>query len=128
METISYGTDGLYRKGGLADLFSGAGITLGRNVYTDDSKARNTINEMGAHANRFHENMHLQQIKQMGLAKFYGKFGQEYAKFGFKRTYKKHGTLEWNADEYGYRMTGINLHCYHGKLDSKSNTLQINNI
>ena len=35
METISYGTDGLYRKGGLADLFSGAGITLGRNVYTD---------------------------------------------------------------------------------------------
>lgn len=114
-QSISYGADGIYRKGGLADLFPGAGITLGRTVYTDDSKARNAINEMGVHANRFHENMHLQQIKQMGLAKFYGKIGQEYGKYGFHRSYEESGSLEWDADEYGYRMTGINLHNYHGK-------------
>ena len=64
----------------------------------------------------------------MGLVKFYGKIEQEYMKYGFKGSYEKPGTLEWNADEYGYQMTGVNLHCYHGKLYSKSNTLQINNI
>ena len=51
----------------------------------------------------------------MGLAKFYGKIGQEYGKYGFHGSYDEPGSLEWDADEYGYRMTGINLHPIKGR-------------
>lgn len=97
METISYGTDGLYRKGGPAGYVmnkmnrEGNGITLGRQSFTvENSKSLNSVI-----STRFHENFHLQQIKRMGLAKFYGEIVRQYMKYGFGK-----GPLEDDAYKY----------------------------
>ena len=108
--------DIVYRKGGLAQYFPGAGIALGRYVYTDDELARRKGAESLMQANRYHETEHIQQINRMGWANFYGRTIYEYLRFGFKGAYHNDTTLEWQADEYGYRNTGENLHNWHGKI------------
>ena len=96
-QPISYGTNGLYRKGGLAGYVmnkmnrEGNGITLGRQSFTvENSKSLNSVI-----STRFHENFHLQQIKRMGLAKFYGEIVRQYLKYGFGK-----GPLEDDAYKY----------------------------
>ena len=107
--------DIVYRKGGLAQYFPGAGIALGRYVYTDDELARRKGGERLMQANRYHETEHMQQINRMGWANFYGRTIYEYLRYGFKGAYHNKTTLEWQADEYGYINTGENLHNWHGK-------------
>lgn len=54
---------------------------------------------------RYHENMHVQQQNILGWANFYGRIIIEYLRYGFYNSYRQQGTLEYNADEYGYNNT-----------------------
>ena len=107
---VSYGADGVYRKGGIAQYFPGGGLTLGRYAYMQDRQNRD-VNIDYMHAVRYHENMHLQQQKEKGgYIRFYRKTAYQYIKYGLDGVYKKHDTFEWDADTYGTEKTGINLH------------------
>ena len=66
-EPVSYGDEGLYRKGGIAGMLGiGYGLTLGKHVYTYEKELEpDKIKNL-----RFHENYHIQQINDMGLVKF----------------------------------------------------------
>ncbi|MCR5535658.1 MAG: hypothetical protein K6F47_10905 [Bacteroidaceae bacterium] len=116
---VSYGADGVYRKGGLAQYFPGGGLALGRYAYMQDNKTR----EIGVgymHAVRYHENMHFQQQKEKGgFIRFYRKTGYQYLRYGFPGVYHEKTSLEYSADEYGYKKTGVNLHLYHKKPKHK---------
>jgi len=108
---VSYGDDGIYRKGGIASYVEGGGLTLGRYAYMQDRQNRDKYGEGYMHAIRYHENMHLQQQKEKGgYIRFYRKTAYQYIKYGLYGVYKRHDTLEWEADTYGTRRTGINLH------------------
>lgn len=103
----SYGEEGVYRKGGIACLVSdkikiGRGITLGRHVYTYEKKYNSDNNRFL----RYHENLHLKQIKEMGVAGFYGRTILEYIKYGIHGVYKEPSSLEYKADKYAEHMTG----------------------
>ena len=97
----SYGTEGLYRGGGISDLLRlGAGLTLGKNMYVHST--------IGGEGTRYHENYHVQQQNEMGWAKFYGKTLYEYGKYGFGTqhdVYSTKGTLEYQANQYEYKKT-----------------------
>ena len=72
------------------------------------------------HAVRYHENMHLQQQKEKGgFIRFYRKTAYQYLRHGFPGVYFEKTSLEWSADEYGYKKTGVNLHLYHKKAKHK---------
>ena len=103
-EPVSYGAKGVYRKGGIAGMLGiGYGLTLGKHVYTYEKKLEpDKITTL-----RFHENYHVQQINDMGLAKFYGTLFIEYMKYGFYGSYERKGSLEYNATEHAYKKTGI---------------------
>ena len=103
-EPVSYGAEGIYRKGGIAGMLGiGYGVTLGTHVYTYEKKlAPDYITTL-----RFHENYHVQQINDMGLAKFYGTLFKEYMKYGFYESYNRKGSLEYNATDHAYKKTGI---------------------
>ena len=86
-EPISYGVEGVYRKGGIAGFVmntlnrGGDGVTLGRHVFTvEKGESKESILDT-----RYHENIHLQQIKEYGFVRFYGELFRQYAKFGFGR-------------------------------------------
>ena len=101
-EPISYGEDVVYRKGGIAGMMDiGYGLTLGRHIYTleKDLDSDHIMNL------RFHENYHVGDINAMGVAKFYGSILMDYRKYGFKGSYTKPGTLEYNARVHAYMKT-----------------------
>ena len=103
---VSYGADGVYRKGGFTSLFKGTGIALGRYAYMQDRQNReNPWHGVGyMHAVRYHENMHFQQQKEKGgFIRFYRKTGYQYLRYGFPGVYHEKTSLEWSADEYGYK-------------------------
>lgn len=85
---VSYGADGVYRNGGLAQYFPGGGLTLGRNLFTVE-KGEDYESIMDT---RYHENIHLQQINHLGVARFYGTLFLQYMKYGFGK-----GPLERDA-------------------------------
>lgn len=82
---VSYGDDGIYRKGGVAGFVmnslngGGCGVTLGRYVFTVE-KGESMESVMDT---RYHENIHLQQIHRLGLTRFYGEIFRQYVKYGF---------------------------------------------
>ncbi len=94
--------DGVYRKGGVAGWvmnkleMKGAGITLGRQIFTieDENDQISILNT------RYHENYHLLQIKALGLAHFYGRTISEYIKYGLPKVYIIPGTLEFGARQH----------------------------
>lgn len=93
----SYGAEGLYRGGGIADIIEwGLGLTMGKNMYVNDKKGGDPI--------RYHENRHVQQQNQMGWSRFYGRTIYEYIKYGFNASYSTEGTLENDADQYEIKM------------------------
>lgn len=101
-EPISYGEDVVYRKGGIAGMMDiGYGLTLGRHIYTleKDLDSDHIMNL------RFHENYHVGDINAMGVAKFYGSILMDYIRYGFKGSYTKPGTLEYNARVHAYMKT-----------------------
>ena len=95
---VSYGADGVYRKGGLASLAmrsinKGGGFSHGRYVFTEEKGAK-TLESKGL---RKHENMHLQQMKRDGgYIRFYRTITGQYMHYGFDR-----GPLEDEANKYG---------------------------
>ena len=103
-EPVSYGDEGLYRKGGIAGMLGiGYGLTLGKHVYTYEKELEpDEIQNL-----RFHENYHIQQINDMGLVKFYGTIIIEYMKYGFHGSYPQKGSLEFNANDHAWKKTGI---------------------
>ena len=113
---VSYGDDCVYRRGGLASLVKGGGLTLGRYAYMQDRQNRDLNGDGYMQAVRYHENMHVQQQKQKGgYIRFDRKTAYQYMHYGFPDVYHEGTSLEWAADEYGYKKTGVNLHRYHKK-------------
>lgn len=87
----SYGTEGLYRGGGISDLLDmGLGLTIGRNMYV-----RSDIDDIMQRGTRYHENKHLQQQNESGWARFYGEIIFEYLKYGYDKS-----PLEIDAKKY----------------------------
>ena len=102
----TYGVDGLYRSGGIADfidkLIKGAGITLGRNIHV-----RSDLDADMLEHTKYHENYHIQQQNQIGWANFYGRTLYEYMRYGVNgmtSVYGVEGTLEFDADAYAFQM------------------------
>ncbi|MBR4644315.1 MAG: RHS repeat-associated core domain-containing protein [Bacteroidaceae bacterium] len=98
-EPISYGVEGVYRKGGITGFVmntlnrGGDGVTLGRHVFSvEKGESIESI-----HDTRAHENKHLQQIEFYGVARFYGSICRQYVISGFGR-----GALEKEAYRYGH--------------------------
>lgn len=98
----TYGVEGLYRSGGIADfidkLIEGAGITLGRNIHVQSD-----LDEYKLEHTKYHENYHIQQQNQIGWANFYGRTLYEYMRYGVRgmtSVYYAVGTLEKAADDY----------------------------
>lgn len=98
----TYGVEGLYRSGGIADfidkLIEGAGITLGRNIHV-----RSDLDAHKLEHTKYHENYHIQQQNQIGWANFYGRTLYEYMRYGVRgmtSVYYAVGTLEKAADDY----------------------------
>ena len=95
----SYGTNGLYRSGGITSLVNeDTGITLGRNMFTDRSSGENSAENL-----RYHENFHVQQQEKMGWSTFYAQTIYEYIKYGLYEVYRTSGTLEYDAERYMYK-------------------------
>ena len=90
-----YEAEGLFRKGGLADIISGSGdgMAIGRNLYTHSGPVYNEYNEQ----TRLHEMRHLLQQLDLGFAKFYGRILIEYIVQGYDSS-----TLESDASSYAY--------------------------
>ena len=98
----TYGVEGLYRSGGIADfidkLIEGAGITLGRNIHVQSDLDAHKLEHT-----KYHENYHIQQQNQIGWANFYGRTLYEYMRYGVRgmtSVYYAVGTLEKAADDY----------------------------
>ncbi len=95
---VSYGDDGIYRKGGIASLVmrsenKGGGFSHGRYVFTEEKGAKPLESE----GLRKHENKHLQQMKRNGgYIRFYRTITGQYMRYGFDR-----GPLEDEANKYG---------------------------
>ena len=95
---VSYGDDGVYRKGGIASLVmrsenKGGGFSHGRYVFTEEKGAKPLESE----GLRKHENKHLQQMKRNGgYIRFYRTVIGQYMRYGFDR-----GPLEDEANKYG---------------------------
>ena len=93
-EPVSFPAKGAYRKGGIAGYMmhklnrGGSGLTLGRNLFTVE-KGEDYESIMDT---RYHENIHLQQINHLGVARFYGTLFLQYMKYGFGK-----GPLEKDA-------------------------------
>lgn len=86
---IPHGNDRpIHRGGGLADLFNGTGVSLGRNAYGSFLEGPDT---------RIEESFHYFQQKQLGFARFYGRIISEALRFGFAGAYFTKGTLENDA-------------------------------
>ena len=93
---VSYGADGVYRKGGIATYFKGRGMTLGRYVFTDERDGTSRQ----VKGLRYHENMHLQQQNgKGGYIRFYRTIIGQYMHYGFDR-----GPYEDDAKKYGEEM------------------------
>ncbi len=104
---VSYGADGVYRKGGLAQYFPGGGLTLGRYAYINEKGQSKKKTEL----DRFHENAHIQQENgKGGYIRFYRGTLNQYSRFGYHKSYITSGTLEWGADDYVESRTGYNMH------------------
>lgn len=100
----TYGVEGLYRSGGIADfidkLIDGAGITLGRNIHVRSDLNANKLEEA-----KYHENYHIQQQNQIGWANFYGRTLYEYMRHGVNgmtSVYGVEGTLDYEATQYAF--------------------------
>lgn len=98
----TYGVEGLYRSGGIADfidkLIEGAGITLGRNIHVQSDLDAHKLEHT-----KYHENYHIQQQNQIGWANFYGRTLYEYMRYGVRgmtSVYNAVGTLEHDANAY----------------------------
>ncbi len=95
---VSYGDDGIYRKGGIASLVmrsenKGGGFSHGRYVFTEEKGAKPLESE----GLRKHENKHLQQMKRNGgYIRFYRTITGQYMRYGFDC-----GPLEDEANKYG---------------------------
>ena len=93
-EPVPFPAKGAYRKGGIAGYMmhklnrGGSGLTLGRNLFTVE-KGEDYESIMDT---RYHENIHLQQINHLGVARFYGTLFLQYMKYGFGK-----GPLERDA-------------------------------
>lgn len=97
----SYGTEGLYRGGGISDLLeTGLGLTMGRNMYV-----RSDIDDIMQRDTRYHENKHIQQQNESGWANFYGRITYEYLKYGHSKS-----PLEIGARNYVIDMDRKNQH------------------
>ena len=104
---VSYGTDGVNRRGGLASLFGGTGIALGRYAYLNEKSTKKEELELY----RFHENAHLLQEKEKGgYIRFYRRTMNQYLTIGRHKCYVTPGTLEWKADDYVESNTGYPMH------------------
>ena len=120
----NFGKDSpVYRRGTfLTRLFAGegTGIAIGRNLVVHKLGKYNYYrdNETGWEIdiikyNQFlegHETGHFVQQREMGFANFYGRIVSEYFKYGFFNSYCTNGSLEWNADSYGYSQLGTNYY------------------
>ena len=100
----TYGVEGLYRSGGIADfidkLIDGVGITLGRNIHVRSDLNANKLEEA-----KYHENYHIQQQNQIGWANFYGRTLYEYMRHGVNgmtSVYGVEGTLDYEATQYAF--------------------------
>lgn len=97
----SYGTEGLYRGGGVSDLLAiGLGLTLGKNMYV-----RSDIDDIMQRGTRYHENKHVQQQNKSGWARFYGEIMHEYLKYGYDKS-----PLEIDAKIYEADMNRKSKH------------------
>lgn len=104
---VSYGTDGVNRRGGLASLLKEPGIALGRYAYLDEKGMGKTKTKLC----RFHENAHLlQEEGEGGFVRFYRRTMNQYLTIGRHKCYVTEGTLEWKADDYVTSNTGIDMH------------------
>lgn len=83
---------GFYRSGGLASLLPREwGLTLGNQSFVVSMSEQKTV---------LHEYFHLEQIRALGWANFYGRLIFEYIRDGFIGSYLKYLDLEWEAEIY----------------------------